>query len=294
MTPPKNSSNQKTEISSETKQLPNEPAFSEVQNENEETSILKKKIESTPTISREGEENLNTDVDLGSEANKSNLQLPNETREKAGIKPDLATYERRRPVSLTSPKYLKAQKKFFKQVQWNKYIPMDDKTREYDAFRYGSTNLTENRQAFENDEKIIKNELDQSARLQTSLDLFHKSISVPAYPNKRPLSTVPLSQEEKGPFLLKYYNNQLTPEESQLFEETVLSDLAYSERTYLKRRIPNESTLLENKKHLSLSPAFDYKYFYYNVTSHYEGIAWLAVMVTWVFVLISILQRKEK
>jgi hypothetical protein len=293
MTQPKNPSDQKTETSPETTRLPNETPFNAVQNEND-TAVLKKNIESAPTIPTEA--NLNNDVDLeiGSEAKKSNQQLPNATPEKGEIKRSLATYERSRPISLIVPKYQKDVKKYLSQVQLNKHIPMDDQMREYDVFRYGSTNLTENRSAFEKDKKDLENSLDGSARVQTSVDLFDKSIAIPTYPNKRPLSTVPLAQEEKRPYLLKYLNNHLSLEEAKLFQKQILSDLDYSERIYLKCRIPNESALLKNKKHLSLSPAFDHKYMYYNVTSHYEGMAWLVVMATWFFALMSILQRKEK
>jgi hypothetical protein len=290
MTQPKNPSDQKTEISPETKGLPN--AFNGVQNEKEDTSILKKNRESAGTASMET--TLNREVDLESEAKKSNQQLPNETRGKGGIKTNFATCERPRPPSLTSQEFKKDLKNYLNEVQLNKWVPMDDKTREYDAFLHGSTHLMENRHAFEINKKALENSLDKSARVQTSVDLFDKSISIPAYPNKRPLSTVPLAQEEKKPYLLKYLNGRLSPEEALLFETQMLSDLEYSEVIYLKRRIPNESMLLKNKKHLSLSPAFDPKYMYYNVTSHYEGMAWFVVIATWFFVLISMLQRKEK
>lgn len=326
MTLPKNPPDQKTEISPEPKGFPNATPFKAVQNKNQDTdtSMLKKNRKSgvlptspkglrsqsdrtpaspvrlPPAGKREREKttpteaNLNRDVDFKSEAKKSNPQLPNETREKGGVSTGYATFERPRPEFLILTKYREDLANCVKEVLLNKEIPMDDQVREHDLFRYESTNLTENRDVFEINKKTLEKSVDQSARLQTGLDLFNKSISMPTYPNKRPLSTVPLAQEEKKPYLLNYLNNNLSQEEADLFEKQVLADLDYSERVYLKHRIPNESTVLKNKKHLSLSPAFDYKYMYYNRTSHYEGMAWLLVMATWFFALIAILQRKEK
>lgn len=292
MTQPKNPSDQKSEISQETKGFPNGTPFNAVQNEKEDTSTLKKNMESAAMQSTEA--NLNRDADLKNEANKSNLEFPNETHEKEGVSTALAVFERSRPSFLRLPKYDQDLEKYLAHAQLNKDIPMDSRMREYDTFRYEFTNLAENRDAFEIDEKELKKSVDVSGRLQTGLDLFYKSISIPTDPNKRSLCTVPLTQEEKMPYLLNYLNNNLSLEEAQLFEKRVLSDLDYSERIYLKGRIPNESTLLKNKKHLSLAPAFDPKYMYYNGTSHYEGMAWLMVMGVWFFALMSILQRKEK
>jgi hypothetical protein len=172
--------------------------------------------------------------------------------------------------------------------------PLEDKFREYDIYQYQYTDLMGNYDQFQKRKNDCEKELNRTARLQSAVDVFDKSIYKPFFLDKKPVSSVPLAAEEKKAYLLSYLSDQLSEQEAKLFENQLLSDLNYIESVYLKTPMPLESSVLTRKHELSISPALDPRNAYGHVTSHYEGMAWLMVMLTGFFGFMSILSRKEK